>query len=63
MILLEQEGLRLPYTEEGNLCGCRQQRDDDGRVSPGGEEELTEVMHAKQKIQACRKRISGDVGG
>jgi len=55
---LEQEG----FTRKGHLCGCRQQRDDDGRVSPGGGRRADRGDTQSKKIRPVGRGYPGDAG-
>ena len=50
------------HTRKGHLCGCRQQRDDDGRVSPGGGRRADRGDTQSKKIRPVGRGYPGDAG-
>ena len=46
---LEQEGFTVTIHGKDTYVAAAEQRDDDGRVSPRGEEELTEVIRKAKR--------------
>ena len=59
---LRISALTVKQAYEGHLCGCRQQRDDDGRVSPGGGRRADRGDTQSKKIRPVGRGYPGDAG-